>query len=112
MDLAERAKSKMTLQGSLDRLETIGTLLRRVGLLTFIFTCANLISVVLPLSPLPNFEFSYRAFSLFVLCFSALALTSVVIYESLRKEGESLFEEISDELQWNVRHEPKFTTKV
>lgn len=111
MDLAERAKSKRTLAQSLERLTRIGALLRWVGLLTFTFTCTNLVSVVLPLSPLPNlFELSSRTFSLLVLCSSALALISVVVYESLRKQGDSLFEEVSDELQWNIRKAGRKTT--
>jgi len=32
-----------------------------------------------------------------------IALAIAVVYESWRKQGDALFEEISDELQWNIR---------
>lgn len=101
------------LSSALSRLELIGSRLRLMGLAVFASTLVNLLIMVVVW-----FVYLFSRFSIFFTGFRtdnitlmlfvqvisvACALLFTVLHESRRKQGDTLFEEISDELQWNVR---------
>jgi hypothetical protein len=94
------------LRGSLSDLRFISRRLQRYGFIALIFTVLNFASLILNLSlrflPLGTLTAIFFAFYL-PLIVTVTALVAIVRYDSLRKRGDALFEEISDELQWNVR---------
>jgi hypothetical protein len=100
----ENDRSGSGLSDALLRLERVSLSLRKSGRLAFIFTIVNLAFAILSLLYGARLDrpthWSVLAWSLISgMCASAL----VVMCESWRKQGDALFEEISDELQWNVR---------
>ena len=101
-----------SLAKDLYRLERLTRVLRPLGLLCFTFTITCLILsfyTALNLSrafkePYVSSGFAsyYKSFFYASLLTGGLGLILVMFYEMLRKQGESLFEEISDELEWHV----------
>jgi hypothetical protein len=94
------------LRGSLSDLRFISKRLQRYGFIALIFTVVNFASLILTLSlrflPLGTLTTIFFAFYLPLIA-TVTALVAIVRYDNLRKRGDALFEEISDELQWNVR---------
>src|ERR1051325_9347177 len=114
-DLRESPQSEPSpLEESLYRLEQLTRQLRLIGLSAFFLTIAaigfsffiafNLSRVLLSVSSSSSRDTdTYRSMFYFSLFIGGLALGSVMIYESLRRQGDALFEEISDELEWYVQ---------
>ena len=103
------------MEKSLYRLERLTRVLRIVGLFCFSLTVLCVVISFLTLFNLSrvdsqylssNFRSYYRSYFYASLVAGILALILVVFYETLRKQGESLFEEISDELEWHILAEP------
>jgi hypothetical protein len=98
------------LRGSLSDLRYITLRLHHFGFVALIFTVLNFASLILSLSlrylPVGFFTGVFLAFYLPILA-TLLAMVGIVRYDTLRKRGDALFEEISDELQWNIRIESK-----
>jgi hypothetical protein len=92
--------------GSLSDLRYITRQLQRFGLVALTFTVLNFASLILCLSlrflPIRGFTYIVLAFYLPILT-TVIAIFGIVRYDLLRKRGDALFEEISDELQWNIR---------
>lgn len=84
---------------SIRYLSKITRYLRLSGYLIFLITSFNLILVLSSLSP---GIFPFREASMFSLLFTFVCLTLTIYYETLRKRGEAIFEETSDELQWHI----------
>jgi hypothetical protein len=107
------------LEESLRRLEKLTRSLRIIGLMAFLltigciglsfFTAFSLSRALNTSSPSSFSSFSsldrstYRLAFSFSLVFGGMALAAVMFHESLRKQGDTLFEEISDELEWHVK---------
>lgn len=99
---------------NLGLIEHLTKYLRRYAILTFFLTASCLatsfIAMFGSLGLVDSFG-SYAASRLaiygqvyyFSLGLGAASLALIVFYESLKKRGEALFEEISDELEWDVR---------
>jgi hypothetical protein len=98
------------LKGSLGDLRHITRLLQRYGFFALVFTVLNFAALILA-SSARYFQLTYISFVLLVvylpISLTLIAVICIIRYESLRKRGDALFEEISDELQWNVRTESK-----
>ncbi len=117
--LRESAKidySPSPLEESLRRLERLTRSLRVLGLLAFLSTvgCIGL-SFFAALNSSHSINFlgilvgtlqdkkNYGVAFVVSLFLGGLAFAIVVFHESLRRQGETLFEEISDELEWRVQ---------
>jgi hypothetical protein len=57
-----------------------------------------------------NYTFSPSEFLTFIIMFLVGAFLSLVIYDYTRRNGDALFDEISDELQWNLTKSLKATS--
>lgn len=94
------------LEKTLYDLEGISYRLRGYGRMAFVFTILNLGLFILSLSLIRFTSFSdlklITILSLPVIL-GCIVIFYLIIYEGLRKQGDTLFEEISDELQWNVQ---------
>lgn len=93
------------LRGSLGDLRFITRQLQRYGFIALISTVVNFASLILSLSLrfLPvGFHISIFIAFYLPLIVTVTAVMAIVRYDTLRKRGDALFEEISDELQWNV----------
>ena len=95
-------KSPSSLEAQLNQLNRISVRLRHLGMMAFIFTPASLVSLVATLFVRWSFNgFSAMlAMNILSLILIVSALVAAVMFEINRKEGDALFEEISDELQW------------
>lgn len=94
------------LEQSLAYLEKISNRLRFYGSLTLIFTILNFASQIFSFYVRYTYIPGYLVIFFIIylpIILSLIAVIVIVRYESLRKRGDALFEEISDELQWNVR---------
>lgn len=99
---------------SLARLEKISMSLRQYGMLIFLLTLLDILFVVF-ISLGTRYLYSYLlrggpVITVFATLNFLLALSFIVLYESLRRRGDSIFEEISDELQWNVGYRQSTTS--
>ena len=92
-------ENKSGLSEEIDHLRSITELLRVVGWACPVFTFLNLsvISLGTPLQLRPD------AIVICSMLALACALLCVVCFESLRKKGDAIFAEVSDELQWRIR---------
>lgn len=68
------------------------------GQLTFVATIAHVLVALATLGRFWQFGFGIQA-SLFLIVVTAAA---ALVFESLRRRGNALFEEISDEFQWHL----------
>lgn len=94
------------LSGSLYDLRFITLRLQRYSFIAVISTVLNFAALILSLSLrfLPVGFFTGVLIAFYVPLLTAVtAVVAMVRYDTLRKRGDALFEEISDELQWNVR---------
>ena len=90
----------------LDRLQSTMHRLRMLGLMAFLSTAMALVSSIFFLamraaenSPFRYVRIEYFSFVAMVVSMSFLFL---VMYDNSRRRGDALFEEASDELQWNL----------
>lgn len=94
------------LQYSLDNLERISLRLRMYGNLVFLLTLIDILLVVFITLGIRYFYGLTLRTGPFLTIFATVnfvaTLCTVVLYEYLRRKGDAYFEEISDELQWNV----------
>jgi hypothetical protein len=108
---SERDRGTNPLQSSLDRLEYISLKLRQFGMFTFLSTLIYILIVLfLTLGIKYTYSLLIRSGGLFITLATLnllLSLSCVVMYESLRRRGDTLFEEISDELQWKIGREAR-----
>lgn len=116
----ENVNSKpIPLEISLKELDFITARMRKIALIIFAFTLFNIF--------FPVFIFSGALYTLVTKVFTDreypygttnasiviwiiilfMTLIMIYIYESFRKKGDVLFEEISDELEWNVKNHPE-----
>lgn len=91
---------------SLTRLERISRTLRLYGMLIFLLTLLDILFVVF-ISLGTRYLYTYflhagPLITVFATLNFLFVLSFIVLYESSRRRGDSIFEEISDELQWNV----------
>ncbi|MCF8070682.1 MAG: hypothetical protein K9M96_09380 [Deltaproteobacteria bacterium] len=93
---------------SLKYLHKITKYLRFVGYLIFLITSINLILFLSSLSPR---IFPFKEASLFSIFFTFFCFGVTIYYENLRKRGEAIFEEISDELQWHIGYRDSLSNK-
>jgi hypothetical protein len=96
------------LRATLSDLRYITRYIQRYGFLTLVSTILNFGAVILSLSVkfLPLSVITGFALGIYLpISITALTILWIVLYEAMRKRGETLFEEVSDELQWNVRKE-------
>lgn len=92
---------KITLDETLQKLERINSRLSVYSWCVIALTVANLLAAI---TAWLSRHSSEVRFSLFFNCLlGASVLAFAIHYENLRKRGDVLFEEISDELQWNIR---------
>lgn len=81
-------------------LRRICHLLHYLGLQVVIFTFANILLLAISLGrSLPSFV------TLLIPFVATMACAIIIWFERIRRSGDTLFEEISDELQWHVRHD-------
>jgi hypothetical protein len=88
----------------IDELGQRAARLRMLGFYSSITTFGVIVGVLalLGVMPLGLASSSVPAASRIILAVAGISLISLVLYESMRKSGDALFEEISDELQWKV----------
>lgn len=106
--LKKREKQVFNLDKAFYYLKHITHKLHRLGLLIYSSTMLNLIISFFFISKLdihlfgevPKFGIALAI--VFICLFSLSNLVMVVFYENYRKRGETLFEEISDEIQWRI----------
>lgn len=95
------------LTSTLDQLEIISSRMRSDGYLVSVFTLLNLLALLaLRFNFLALYKadlLAYKFLQIGQIGFAVFALANAVLYETLRKRGDAMFEEISDELQWNIR---------
>lgn len=97
------ARDERALERSLDNLSSVTTRIRYLGIISFIVSIANFIVMGLVIG-----RTIFRFYGITTIVFTSVllgiwALAGIVMYEYLRKKGDVLFEEISDELQWYVQ---------
>lgn len=104
------------IQLSLEELNLITEQMRRKALVIFAFTLFNIFFPVFIFSNV-IYYWTYSAFRedklsellvntskvIWIIILFA-TLTTIYLYESSRRKGDVLFEEISDELEWNVKN--------
>ncbi len=97
----------LQLDEELSKLRRISSGLRLNGLLTFLATLTNLAVTAFLLSRYAtawdNALLLVVPFRLVPLLAGLLAILCVALYEYLLRQGNILFDEISDELEWNVK---------
>jgi hypothetical protein len=93
------------LDRSVERLQAVSARLRRLGLVIFAGTVANLAAVVYLRTGArldeDFLDFYYRDYALWVGVLTSLVLVFAVLHDQLRRTGDVIFEEISDEVQWH-----------
>jgi hypothetical protein len=88
---------------SLDHLDVITARLHRLGTIAFVSTVLNVIAVVATFATYNELWFGLSRTLVGVeLWLALIALLAVAVFESTRKRGDVMFEEISDEVQWRV----------
>lgn len=101
---AESENGQTELAVALSRLSKISRLMKMISFFIGYLTLMNFVllaTILIVKSSLPaNEEVIAKAFSLLL---APASLLLVLIYARQRKDGDSLFEEISDELEWNIR---------
>jgi hypothetical protein len=106
--------ARVDLAKALTRLESLTDGLRRYGLWLAIFT-ATTIAGGSSLAFFRVFPVLPSAYLVTIAAIGVSALNALfysVTFESRRKEGDALFKEISDELQWYIRFERAETSKT
>lgn len=106
----EEKQALEDLRDSLGDLRTITRLLQRYAFLALVFTILNFGALIVSVC-FRFFSFSgiLNTASRFIIeiyvpiLLTLTAVLTIVRYEILRKRGDALFEEISDELQWNIK---------
>jgi len=117
MTTNENKDTAFNIEVLLEDIHLITIRLRKLGMISFLFTIISFAIVLLfsiqtmqryyyYLFHLPT-EF-YALFFIFIIFFGMYTL---IIYDRMRKKGDALFEEVSDELQWNILQSVK-TEKV
>lgn len=110
---------KTSLENSLEELDFITTKMRKMALYIFSITLFNIFFPVLIFSGASYILTDYfvqevsakfqiinrinNSLIVFWIIFLFLTMIMIYFYESLRKKGEVLFEEVSDELEWDVK---------
>ncbi len=103
--LIRKQKSPSSLEARLNQLKRISVRLRYLSLMAFLFTALNLVSLIAAAFMYPLFRSMvlHGKYSLIMGSLSSLlavaAWFAAVIFETSRKQGDALFEEISDLLQ-------------
>jgi len=89
---------------ALNSLEGINFRLRQIGLFASLFTFSNLLLIFasLSLSSIGYFN-TLRRVGLIMIAITTVALALVTVHEYMRKMGDTLFEEINDDLQRGIR---------
>lgn len=98
-----RAEYSQDLTVALSRMTDINWRLRKNGLLALLCTLGNFGILVLSLSLRTTLNEKILTTKIVFLIPALAALLSVGLYETFRREGDALFEEISDELEWDIR---------
>jgi hypothetical protein len=99
----EAETSLKSLEQNLALLERVTRRLRYLGILIVILTFTCLLFSALITNGvfyIGNDGFYVPIYFLYIPFFSSLL--SIIFYETYRKHGDALFEEISDELQWHI----------
>jgi len=94
---------------AINNIRRIALRLRALGLMTAGATFLHFILVITAVTQILYLNtISYLILSVSL---TACVTTFIVLFDMYRKDGDSLYEEISDELQWNIRsisiNEPK-----
>ncbi len=84
----------------LGKLQTVSYRLRMFGMYVSIFTAGSFVSSLLSFPSIYYFP-PYIMLPLFFSFFAASFLL-LIYYDRLRRRGDAIFEELSDELQWNL----------
>jgi hypothetical protein len=106
----------LSLGESLNLLNKLTNHLRMLSLYVFAITliniAANLLAIVGMKFKLPIVtNMSVEGGAIIITFLSLLPLLAIVLYESQRRRADALFEEISDELQWNVGYRDREINK-
>jgi hypothetical protein len=92
-----------SLDHALRKLEYLTRILRMTGLYVFTSTVFCLVLSFLTILRIAPTMAIFKIILYLAIGFGGVSLVLVIFYESYRKQGEALFEEISDELQWHIR---------
>lgn len=110
--------SESALIKSVQELETLTRALERTSVLILQMTLGGIIgSVTIPMFLVSLSRFGVdpalrASASLFAVLLVFMNLISLIRYERLHKRGDTLFEEISDELNWYLREPPAEKSSV
>ncbi len=104
-----------SLRESLFLLDKLTVRLRFLSIFVFTISLLNIASVLATIA-LMKFRFSLLvAMNTTVIIMNAslfvISLLAIVLYESLRRRGDAVFEEISDEIQWDVGYRDRETSE-
>ncbi|MGC2236757.1 MAG: hypothetical protein WA584_11385 [Pyrinomonadaceae bacterium] len=111
-DVTDRDSLNSPLEKSLESLNQITKKLNLLSSIILVLTFSNLIAIALALYDSPGYldkgySSTYKTSAMILLFFYwipfLLVITAIYSYESKRKQGEVLFEEISDELEWHIK---------
>jgi len=96
---------------NLKRLKTITLRLRLVGLYIAIITA---FSITLELTTMsynsiyfPKEQIKFIIYTMFI-----VSLIFLIFYDKMRRSGDAIYEEISDELQWDIKKYKKFEFNI
>lgn len=105
-DMIQRQKlSGASPQTTDEYLATLGRItvnLRTYGLYLLLLTVLNVITVVVLASRI-GLPFTNIGFLSFEIAFTSMTILCAALHDTLRRKGEVLFEEISDELHWRQK---------
>lgn len=108
---SESELAGLFLENSLRRLRKLTTRLRLLSMYVFVITLLNVAATLAMLAGARFISYQIMSVGELIAALTAVfflsSLLMIVIYESLRKSGDALFEEVSDELQWNVGYRGK-----
>ena len=99
------AETSMQTDDYLSTLSRITVILRAYGLYLLLLTVLNVVTVVFLASHI-GLPFSKIGFLSFGIALTSMTILCAALHDTLRRKGEVLFEEISDELHWRQKEIP------
>ena len=92
-----------SVERSVAELSHVAHRLRRMGQLILLATVVNIGVLIWEVGRSARWDHSSdESLMILSICISAATLASLGLFEALRKRGDAIFQELSDELQWHV----------
>lgn len=104
-DNNERFRDEFGVMAGIQRLRELTTKIRSLGLLTVLFTGGSIASFTYLLATFRRSSWIFPDPFWLLAIFAFSSISALIVRDTMRKTGESLFEELSDEVQWFVLHD-------